>query len=148
MGEEQEEDPSVIVVSRVQLQRMLEDDPSLIEICGTTRAVDVVRRFRVDQSGVDPYEAVAQLQANVTKKLAEIEAHGATLTFDEMALLRSVSQELHSALTESQKEWRAELLTVMQMANLLSNALIMLTRQIEKVQLNHNHLAMKAGAPK
>lgn len=137
------EDPSSITVKRVQLQRMLEDDSRLREICGTGRAVDVVRRFRVDQSGVDPYEAVAQLQAKVTQKLEEIEARGLNLTFNEMELLRSVSTELHSALTESQKEWRAELLTVMQMANLLSSALIELTKKLEAVQRNHNDLAMR-----
>lgn len=141
-------DPSAIQVGRVQLQRMLEDDYILSEVCGAERAVDVVRRFRVDQSGVDPYEAVAQLQASVAQKLDELEARGMDLTFDEMETLKTVSQELHSALTESQKEWRAELLTVMQMASLLSTSLIQLTRQIEKVQLNHNHLAMRAGAPK
>lgn len=93
---------------------MLEDDPVLQEICGAERAVDVVRRFNVDQSGVDPYEAVAQLQASVAQKLEDLEQRGMDLTFDEMETLKTVSQELHSALTESQKEWRAELLTVMQ----------------------------------
>lgn len=141
-------DTSALQVGRVQLQRMLEDDAILQEVCGADRAVDVVRRFRVDQSGIDPYEAVAQLQASVAKKLDELEARGMDLTFDEMETLKTVSQELHSALTESQKEWRAELLTVMQMASLLSTSLIQLTRQMEKVQLNHNSLAMKAGAPK
>jgi len=138
-------DDSALHVSRVQLQRMLEDNPVLREVCGAERAVDVVRRFRVEQSGVDPYEAVAQLQASVAKKLDELESQGMNLTFDEMDLLKNVSQELHSALTESQKEWRAELLTVMQMASLLSNSLITLTRQIEKTQKNHNHLAMRAS---
>ena len=32
------------------------------------------------------------------------------------AVGRAVAQELHAALTESQKEWRSELLTVLQMA--------------------------------
>jgi hypothetical protein len=137
-------DPTAISVSRVQLQRMLEEDFGMAEICGTERAVDLVRRFRVDQSGVDPYEAVAQLQAAVTNKLKELEEKGVRLTFNETEMLKSVSQELHSALTESQKEWRAELLTIMQMSNLLTNALVELTRKLEAVQKNHNDLAMKA----
>jgi hypothetical protein len=142
-----EEDLSEMVVKRVQLQRMLEDSSVMVEICGTDRAVDVVRRFRVDLTGIDPYQAVAELQANVAARLKELESQGLDLTFDEMEALKTVSSELHSALTESQKEWRAELLSVLQMASLLSRALIDLTGQIAKVQLNHKELEKKS-APK
>merc|ERR1719433_557696 len=45
-----EEDLHSVTVQRVQLQRMLDEDEVLREICGTARAIDVVRRFRVDQS--------------------------------------------------------------------------------------------------
>jgi len=140
----EDEDPDGIVVKRVQLQRMLEDYPVLAEICGTTRAVDVVRRFHVDHSGLDPYEAVARLQASVADKLKELERQGMDLSFDEMEALKTVSQELHTALTESQKDWRAELLSVLQMASLLSKALIDFTAQLAKVQYNHNELQKKA----
>mmetsp|Transcript_89156 Transcript_89156/g.207491 ORF Transcript_89156/g.207491 Transcript_89156/m.207491 type:complete len:437 (+) Transcript_89156:1-1311(+) len=139
------EDPTTIYVKRVQLQRMLDDDPVLCEICGSTRAVDIIRRFRVEQSGVDPFQAVAALQSNVARKLAELEANGLDLHFDELETLKQVSTELHSALTESQREWRQELLTVMQMAELLSKTLIELTRKLEAVQLNHNSLTMRVG---
>jgi hypothetical protein len=139
------EDHSQIMVRRVQLQRMLEDDPVLREICGTGRALDVVRRFRVELSGVDPYEAVAALQANVTRKLQELEEQGMNLSFDEMHTLKTVSQELHAALTEAQKEWRAELLSMLQMSSMLSVALIELTQKLERVQVNHNALAAQAG---
>lgn len=141
----EEEDLEQLVVQRVQLQRMLEDHPVLVEICGTNRAVDVIRKFRVDTGGLDPYEAVAQLQASVAAKLKELDARGMDLTFDEMEALKTVSQELHSALTESQKEWRAELLSVLQMASLLSKALIDLTGQLAKVQYNHNELQKRAS---
>lgn len=73
--------------------------------------------------------------------IAEIEGMpGHHLTFDELETLKVVSGELHSALTESQREWRTELLSVMQMASLLSKALVDLTRKMEQVQLNHNTL--------
>lgn len=134
-----------IMVNRVQLQRMLDEDPKLAEICSSNKAVDVVRRFRVDQTGDDPFEVVARLQASVASKLAEIEGLGTDLNFDEVETLRVMSQELHSALTESQKEWRAELLSVLQLASLLSTALIDLTKKIEQVQLNHTELAIRAA---
>lgn len=134
-----------VMVNRVQLQRMLADDSRLVEVCSTHRAVEVMRRFRVDQSGEDPYEVVARLQASVTDKLKELEEKSAGLQFNEIETLRVMSQELHSALTESQKEWRAELLSVLQMASLLSTALIDLTRKLEQVQVNHTELAIRAA---
>ncbi|CAE8619310.1 unnamed protein product [Polarella glacialis] len=134
-----------IMVSRVQMQRMLEDDEELRGICSTHRAVDVFRRFRVDESGGDPFEAVASLQASVAKKLDDLEKLGSSLSFDEAETLRAMSTELHSTLTETQKEWRAELLSVLQMASLLSSALIDLTRKMEQLQSNHTDLAMRAA---
>jgi len=77
-------------------------------------------------------------------KLKDLEDKGMDLSFDQMEALKTVSQELHSALTESQKEWRSELLSVLQMASLLSKALIDLTTQLAKVQQNHNALEQKA----
>jgi len=139
-------EPTGIMVRRVQLQRMLDEDPILVEICGTSRAIDVIRRFRVDQSGVDPYAAIADLQSNVARKLEELEEQGMDLSFDELETLRQVSTELHAALTEAQREWRSELLTVMQMASLLSHSLIELTRKLEAIQINHNNFSTRAGA--
>jgi len=135
-----------LVVKRVQLQRMLDDDEVLQDICGRdaegrARAIDVIRRFQVNNTGVDPYDAVAQLQASVTKKLQEIEAGEKRLEFDEVEMLQTVSSELHSALTEAQKEWRGELLSVLQMATLLSRSLVQLTHNMEAVHSNHNELS-------
>lgn len=128
-------------VSRVQLQRMMDEDPILREICDTEKAIDIMRRFQVDTADIDPYEAVANLQHRVAQMIAELEGQpGHNLTFDELETLKTVSSELHSALTESQREWRTELLSVMQMASLLSKALVDLTRKMEQVQLNHNQL--------
>mmetsp|Transcript_25474 Transcript_25474/g.59309 ORF Transcript_25474/g.59309 Transcript_25474/m.59309 type:complete len:937 (+) Transcript_25474:105-2915(+) len=133
-----------VIVNRVQIQRMLDEDPGLREICGTSKAIDVMRRFHVEDAGVDPYEAVERLQKSVVQKLRELEEQGTNLEFSDMETLRTVSTELHNALTDAQKDWRAELLSVMQMASLLSKALVDLTKKLEQVQMNHHHLAMYA----
>jgi len=130
-----------VTVSRVQLQRMLDDDPVLQGVCGTSRAVDIVRRFRVDDSAADPYEAVTKLQAAVVKKLTELEEQSSTLGFNEFDTLRAVATELHSAVTDAQKEWRAELMSVLQMADLLSHTLIDLTGKLAEVQTNHRQMS-------
>jgi hypothetical protein len=135
-----EEDLTSTLVDRVQLQRMLNEDEILREICDTDKAIDVVRKFRVDEADIDPYEAVAKLQQEVSKKIDDLEKMTGGPTFDELETLKTVSAELHHALTESQKEWRSELLSVMQMASLLSRSLVELTRKMEMVQTNHNSL--------
>lgn len=137
---EYEEDLTSTHVDRVQLQRMLNEDEILREICDTDKAIDIVRRFRVDEADIDPYEAVAKLQQEVSKKIEELEKMQKGPTVDELDTLKTVSAELHHALTESQKEWRSELLSVMQMASLLSRSLVELTRKMEIVQKNHNNL--------
>jgi hypothetical protein len=134
----QEDELTTTHVSRVQLQRMLDEDEVLREICDTSKAIDIIRRFRVDEADIDPYEAVAKLQQEVAKKIAELESMESGPTFDELETLKTVSAELHHALTESQKEWRSELLSVMQMASLLSRSLVELTRKMELIQKNHN----------
>jgi hypothetical protein len=138
--QEFEQDLTSTMVDRVQLQRMLDEDEILREICDTDKAIDIVRRFRVDEADVDPYEAVAKLQQEVSKKIEELENMQTGPTIDELDTLKTVSAELHHALTESQKEWRSELLSVMQMASLLSRSLVELTRKMELVQKNHNTL--------
>jgi len=139
--DEKENELLSTTVKRVQLQRMLDEDEILREICDTDKAIDVMRRFRVDESDVDPYEAVAKLQHRVAAMISELEENPThSLSFDELETLKVVSAELHNALTESQREWRSELLSVMQMASLLSKALVELTRKMEQVQLNHNTL--------
>lgn len=146
---------NVETVHRVQLQRMMEDDPILEEILSKdnaddevtgrrdfVKAIDVMRRFRVDQSSTDPYEAVQQLQKEVAAQLENMK--GSHVAVDELDTLKNVSQELHSSLTESQKEWRSELLSVLQMTSLLSQELVGLTGRMEEVQINHNALALQA----
>jgi len=128
-------------VTRVQLQRMLDEDEILREICDTDKAIDIMRRFQIEKAGDDPYEAVAELQHKVAHMIAQLEGKpGHHLTFDELETLKTVSGELHGALTESQREWRTELLSVMQMASLLSKSLVDLTRKMEQVQINHNSM--------
>lgn len=126
-----------MMVNRVQLQRMLDTDEVLQEICSTNLAVDVIRRFRVEQTNTDPYAAVMKMQAVVAEKLRDLEENGMDLSFDEMDTLRAMSQELHSALTDSQLEWKREILSVLQMSSLLSTALMELTKKLEKVQKTH-----------
>jgi len=127
------------MVSRVQIQRMMNENEKLQEILGTKRAIDVIRQFRIEKEP-DPYDVVTRLQKNVIKKLHELEDANLKLTFGEIESLKMVSQGLHDALTEVQTQWREELTAVLIMSSHLSKALVDLTKTLGNVQVNHKKI--------
>jgi polycystin 1L2 len=127
------------VVSRVQIQRMMNENEKLQEVLGTKRAIDVIRQFRIEKEP-DPYDVVTRLQKNVIKKLHELEDANLKLTFGEIESLKMVSQGLHDALTEVQTQWREELTAVLTMSSHLSKALVDLTKTMGNVQVNHKKI--------
>jgi hypothetical protein len=128
-----------IVVSRVQIQRMMNENEKLQEVLGTKRAIDVIRQFNIEKEP-DPYDVVTRLQKNVIKKLHELEDAHLKLTFGEIESLKMVSQGLHDALTEVQTQWREELTAVLTMSSHLSKALVDLTKTLGNVQINHKKI--------
>eukprot|EP00746_Dinoflagellata_sp_MGD_P166778 gnl/MRDRNA2_/MRDRNA2_96908_c0_seq1.p1 gnl/MRDRNA2_/MRDRNA2_96908_c0~~gnl/MRDRNA2_/MRDRNA2_96908_c0_seq1.p1 ORF type:complete len:806 (+),score=133.43 gnl/MRDRNA2_/MRDRNA2_96908_c0_seq1:89-2506(+) len=127
------------VVSRVQIQRMMNENDKLQEVLGTKRAIDVIRQFNIEKEP-DPYDVVTRLQKNVIKKLHELEDANLKLTFGEIESLKMVSQGLHDALTEVQTQWREELTAVLTMSSHLSKALVDLTKTLGNVQVNHKKI--------
>jgi len=127
------------IVSRVQIQRMMNENENLQEVLGTKRAIDVIRQFRIEKEP-DPYDVVTRLQKNVIKKLHELEDANLKLTFGEIESLKMVSQGLHDALTEVQTQWREELTAVLTMSSHLSKALVDLTKTLGNVQVNHKKI--------
>jgi hypothetical protein len=128
------------LISRLQLQRLLDDDPALREVLGATRAVDVIRRFRADR-GPDPYQEITRLQESVILKLDSLEKVGLNLEFAEVDTLKMVSNGLNDALTEVQNQWRTELTTLLESCSTISNHLIDLTQKLAQCTDKHNEIA-------
>merc|ERR1719504_199065 len=128
------------VISRLQLQRLMDDAPELREVLGATRAVDVIRRFRADR-GPDPYQEITRLQESVILKLDSLEKVGLNLEFAEVETLKMVSNGLNDALTEVQNQWRTELTTLLESCSTISNHLIDLTQKLAQCTDKHNEIA-------
>jgi len=139
LGAEAMDQDDDTLVSRVQIQRMMNENEKLQEVLGTKRAIDVIRQFRIEKEP-DPYDVVTRLQKNVIKKLHELEDAQLKLTFGEIESLKMVSQGLHDALTEVQTQWREELTAVLTMSSHLSKALVDLTKTMGNVQINHKKI--------
>merc|ERR550537_1718028 len=80
----------VPVVSRVQIQRMIDEDDHLADLLNTHKAVEVIRRFKVARDP-DPYDEISRLQQNVIKKLDGLDNEGLKLRFEEVESLKIVS---------------------------------------------------------
>merc|ERR1719265_581827 len=87
------DNPDDTLITRVQIQRMMNDNAKLGEVLGTNRAIDVIRQFRIEKEP-DPYDVVTRLQRNVIAKLHELEDANLKLTFGEIESLKMVSQGL------------------------------------------------------
>merc|ERR1719253_1041641 len=122
------------LISRLQLQRLLDEDDQAKRVLEAKRAIDVIRRFRAER-GPDPFQEITHLQENVVLRLDELERQGVNLEFTEVETLKMVSQGLNDALTEVQNQWRTELTVLLESAATLSNTLISLTSKLQDVSI-------------
>jgi hypothetical protein len=127
-------------ISRLQLQRLLDDSPDLQAVLGAKRAIDVVRRFRTAR-GPDPYTEIARMQESVIMKLDALEKVGLNLQFKEVESLQMVSNGLNDALTEVESQWRTELTTLLESCSSISSHLIDLTDRLAACTEKHNEIA-------
>merc|ERR1712194_131587 len=148
MAKEFEEFDKKGVISRIQLQRLLDENEILVEILGTAKAIDIIRRFTVPEyrnSGEDVFDEIQVLQENIFVKLEEFDAKGSSLEFGCIDGLKLVSTGLHDSLTEIQNQWRSELVYVLEQTNRLATLLQEMTRKLESVQLNHSAIVHAAS---
>ncbi len=60
--------------------------------------------------------------------------------------LTQVASGLHEAINDIQNMWRGELSGVLEVANALSENLAVLTKRLERCQLNHQNIAQNLQA--
>lgn len=128
------------LISRLQLQRLLDDSPEIQEVLKSKRAIDVIRRFRADR-GPDPYTEITRMQESVILKLDTLEKIGLNLEFAEVESLKMVSNGLNDALTEVQNQWRTELTSLLESCSSISNFLIDLTDRLAACTEKHQEIA-------
>jgi len=133
------------VVSRIQLQRLMDENADITDMLGYTKALDVIREFTVPEYK-DPYDQVNLLQEKVFKKIEELEKDGFRIDFTDVDRLKMVSQGLHNALTEIQNDWREELTCVLDVISQLSQQFLVITTKLEQIQSNHTRITQEVQA--
>jgi len=127
-------------ISRLQLQRLMDEDETMCLLLGTRRAIDVIRKFKFGDEGSD---AVTKLQETVYHKLDTLEKAGLDMNSREVPAVRELSDQMNEAFNEVQNQWRQELTSLLEAASVLSEGLIELTQGIERVQLYHSEIRDK-----
>merc|ERR1719353_172222 len=124
-------------ISRLQLQRLMDEDETMCLLLGTRRAIDVIRKFKFGDEGSD---AVTKLQETVYHKLDTLEKAGLDMNSREVPAVRELSDQMNEAFNEVQNQWRQELTLLLESASVLSEGLIELTQGMERVQLYHSEI--------
>jgi len=136
------------VISRIQIQRLLDEDEELAKILGTDKAIDVIRRFSLPEfinTEARAFDEIQRLQENVFTKLEEFEHLDSNLEFGCIESLKLVSTGLHEALSDIQNQWRTELTAVLETTNNLASTLNQMTKKLEVTQMNHSAIVHEAG---
>mmetsp|Transcript_14814 Transcript_14814/g.35305 ORF Transcript_14814/g.35305 Transcript_14814/m.35305 type:complete len:730 (-) Transcript_14814:4846-7035(-) len=133
-----------IEVDRVQLQKLLDENPLLVQMLETDNAAKVIRRF--NERAKQPLTEITELQERVYRKLERLEKSGIALEYSEVPAVESVRKGLSEQLQRLQAKWKQELADVLRTAAQASAGLIDLTKALENVQMNHNTLVRELAS--
>lgn len=127
-------------ISCHQLQRLLDEDKTLVLLLGKDNARELIRVFKAEKAlgtsmPINP--AVNRLQKTVFLKLDQLEKEGLEMEARSVPQVRALSNVLDRQYSTMQKEWRASLTNILEFASTLAEGLVELTQGLDRVQDNH-----------
>lgn len=130
-------------VTRLQLQRLMDEDETLCLLLGTRLAVNVIKKFKGSEGG---QAEVTRLQEQVFHKLDKMEKEGLDMDSEEVPDVRELSDQMSDAFNEVQNQWRQELTSVLEAASVLSEGLIEFAQGVDSVYQNHQEMCERLDA--
>jgi len=152
-------------ITRVQLQRLMDEDKAIRLLLGTGKARDVIKKFKHngDSDGenvsldsadkrynealmattdVDDVtmEAIHGLQETVFSRLEKLEKSGLDVDATEVPQIKFISNQLADLFADIQNGWREGITGVLECATIISSGLLSLTKGVEQVSGNHNKI--------
>jgi hypothetical protein len=121
------ESMSDTTVSVSQLQRLMDEDRTLVRLLGTKKASEVIQNFTnapaSPKSKAPQNTPIEQLQRELYKKLDIIEKSGLSLDSIELnePAIKELSTELGCVLYQILSEWRGEMAEIGEVVNVLGN---------------------------
>lgn len=129
-------------ISRAQLQRLMDDDPSLPILLHESRAEKVIRRFknldaRAAAEGQEDVGAIKKLQGQVFGKIDGLEQVKFGDEIEEVREITELTEEMNSAVTGVRNQFRIELTGIIEATALLFEHLVEVTQGLDAVRENH-----------
>lgn len=150
-------------ITRVQLQRLMDEDKAIRLLLGTGKARDVIKKFKhtVDNDGASldsedrryndalmhtadvdevTLEAISGLQETVFARLERLEKSGLDVDAVEVPQIKFISNQLADLFVDIQNGWREGITGTLECATVISSGLLTLTKAVEQVSSNHNKI--------
>eukprot|EP00927_Polykrikos_kofoidii_P054568 TRINITY_DN48978_c0_g1_i1.p1 TRINITY_DN48978_c0_g1~~TRINITY_DN48978_c0_g1_i1.p1 ORF type:complete len:927 (+),score=186.79 TRINITY_DN48978_c0_g1_i1:142-2922(+) len=152
-------------VSREQLQRLMDEDPTLKIVLDKEYAVDVIRYFKQaageaedeapkatqaitdeqrkssdDKAGkkkVDEAAQVKNLQTNVFKRIDQLEASNMEDKVPEVKCITDLANAMSNEVTTVRNQFRMQLPAIIEATAALSEHLVDVTESLDAVRVNH-----------
>lgn len=131
------------MVTRAQLQRLMDEDETLPLLLGTKRAVEVIQKFR-RKTGIEDLDdengdmkGVRDTQAEVFARIDDLERIPPELEVPEIMPIKKMTEEMSHALTDVQNNFRIQLTSIIEACAVLFEHLVELTQGIDSVTNNH-----------
>merc|ERR1711966_593453 len=125
-------------VSRAQLQRLMDEDPTLPMLLRAEKAVDVIRRFKGTSDEQTQFSAdvppLKALQGQVFGQIDNLEK----VKLDED--IPEVPEDMSNAITDVRNQFRLQLTSIIEATATLFEHLVDLTQAIDQVRENHLHV--------
>jgi hypothetical protein len=147
------------VISRIQLQRLLDSEPDLQQVLNSKKAIDIIRRFRAPKGKskgefqghqLEVHSEITRLQGDIINKLDAIKidknvtggknSQGG-IHFEESESLRLIAEGLNSSLSDIEMKWRVYLTEILEGVRELGKEVKEIVVQLERMQVSHSGLA-------
>jgi hypothetical protein len=131
-------------VSRAQLQRLMDEDPTLPMLLRAEKAVDVIRRFKGTSDEQTQFSAdvppVKALQGQVFGQIDNLEKVKLDEDIPEVPEITEITEDMSAAITDVRNQFRLQLTSIIEATATLFEHLVDLTQAIDQVRENHLHV--------
>jgi hypothetical protein len=150
-------------ITLMQLQSLIDQEPTLQILLGTKSALDVIRYFKPmmkpdeddedvagqvradDDQAESALEKIGELQENVFRKVEHLEKRGLNMDRKPVPMVDAISNQITAELMQVQNGWREEFTKLIEQMTSIADGMRDTKIGVETVVSNHEELAKLLG---
>jgi hypothetical protein len=149
-------------ISLMQLQSLIDQEPTLQILLGTKSALDVIRYFKPmkkpdeddedvatmkteEQQAASALDKIGELQENVFRKVEHLEKRGLNMDRKPVPNVDQISDMIATELLQVQNGWREEFTKLIEQMTSIADGMRETKIGVEQVCTNHEELAKLLG---